>query len=587
MTLRKHSTFFILAMFAATSMGAVACSSNLETDTSDDALSNATVASSGYEIDVAKANQLFPDPNVPIREGHPEDAFSVVVDLGGKKIVANTHMFTQQVNIIPYANPEVEGAVATSEGGHGDAIIAKYIKPGEVGFMVKNHRPVYRSLAFDANDPEMKENFKLQDTHVGIIVGVNRGGVAGAISINNPKRYEQGAFGEPEYPMVFVKPTFPQGVTADQQKLYFDNIRTMAVLFNTVSSFPGDYNGGDPLGARNPTEVKRHVAMMVKAIGGDTQAQAFFSDPQNMIYCAELAHVAASAGILVPLNKQNVVGLKGKGDAVVTEADWSKFISVVAAKWPFNKSPLPSSDTGEPNDRLADLAGYKPDFAGLSALKPIDSVARLPAREDGQPAKGLAFEPMTMADVVQHFLRTHIPRDPDRQQGTALEGTGEGIAPMQAAVLAKMEPGLYETMKLDANNPQRVRSIADDQLMSLPQRVAGGEQVKFTVKDVFDAIVKVVGKSYGSYQEFQVAVQPWLVLSRNITGPRGDSGEGLFVPPSLLHVIAQGGHPGGYLGLQYLGHGMHFSIVKKTADTPAAPAAPSGPAAPAFQPTRN
>ena len=592
MKLRKSSFAFLFVLLAATSFSAIGCSSTpVEEESSDDALADSDLQSSGWELDYAKVNKAFPDEAAPVRDGHPEDAFSVIVDLGnGKKIRANTHMFTKQVNVIPYANPNVERSEAAQADGRGDSVIAQYIAPGEVGFMIKHHRPAHRSFAIGGGGPDMKENFKLQDTHVGIIVGVDREGKAGAISINNPKNYEQGAFGEASYPMIFVKPTFPQGISAEQQALYNENIRAMAVLFNTVSVFPGDYNGGDPLAARNPTEVRRHVAMMIKAIGGDLAAQAWFADPQNKIYCAELAHVSASAGILVPLAKSSVVGLKGAGDIVINDADWAAFESKVNGSWPFATGPVPSSEPSSANARLADLANYKPDFARLANLAPIDTVAGAPKRADGLPGKGLAFEPMTMADIVQHFLRTHIPRDPDRQQGTDLEGAGETVAKIQGGILAQMEAGLYESMKIEAGSPQLQRAItSDEQLMTLPQRLGAGEQVEFHIKDVFDALVKVVGQSYASYGAFQAAVQSWLMVARKITGPRGDSGEGLFAPPSLLHTIAQGAHPGGYLGLKYLGHGVHFSAVKKSAGAAGANTdrkhadPPAGPAAPNFQ----
>lgn len=55
---------------------------------------------------------------------------------------------------------------------------------------------------------------------------------------------------------------------------------------------------------------------------------------------------------------------------------------------------------------------------------------------------------------------------------------------------------------------------------------------------------------------------PLLDQARQITGPRGD-GNGLFTPPSLFHVVAQGKQPGGLLGLEYVGHGVHFSLVNQ------------------------
>jgi hypothetical protein len=195
---------------------------------------------------------------------------------------------------------------------------------------------------------------------------------------------------------------------------------------------------------------------------------------------------------------------------------------------------------------------------------------------------------MTMADIVQHFMRTHIPRDPALQKGTELAGAGERVAAIQGQVLASMEEGLYESMKIPTAGPgseQRARAIADDAaLMQLPAQLAQGQQVQFTVKDVFTALLKITSTSHASYQDFQKAVQPWLMVARKITGPRGNTGEGLFAPPNLFHVIAQNAHPGGYLGLQYMGHGLHYKMLNAPAGGANAPAQepPKEPQAPRF-----
>jgi hypothetical protein len=139
---------------------------------------------------------------------------------------------------------------------------------------------------------------------------------------------------------------------------------------------------------------------------------------------------------------------------------------------------------------------------------------------------------MTMSDIVEHFMRTHIPR----------EQLGESVAPLQGAVLAQMKPGLLEAMaidKLPADNPIRV-----------------------AVDALFQQIVQVVSTSHADYTAFRRALDPLLAQARQMTGPRADNGVGLFVPPSLFHVVAQGKHPGGLLGLRVVGHGLHVSVVR-------------------------
>src|SRR5262245_59132665 len=115
-------------------------------------------------------------------------------------------------------------------------MIAEEFPPGAVGFAVKHHRPEHRTLAMDDSDTgTMKEHFKLQDTHIEIVVGVEVGGVARAMTINNPQTYENGRFGTDTYPMIFVRPKYPTYLSQDQVRQFNDNIRTMAVAFNTVS----------------------------------------------------------------------------------------------------------------------------------------------------------------------------------------------------------------------------------------------------------------------------------------------------------------------------------------------------------------
>ncbi len=465
-----------------------------------------------FVADLEKLNATWPG-EAPVES--VEDAFRVRVDLGEHQLVADTHLFGVPVNVIPYHNDD---GVTDADGqpiARGDAIIAGYFPPGEIGIGVKHHRPEHRVLSLAGADPTtMKEHFKLQDTHIEVVVGVERDGEPGAITLNNPQTYERGRFGSAGYPMIFLRPVYPEWLTADQEAAFRDNIRTMLAGFNAVSEFPGDYNGGDPLGARDPDEVRRHAAMMVRAIAGDAEARAWFREDENKIYCAELAHVSFSAGLVAPLNARTFV-------PVVGEETWAAFVAEVDK----HEAGEPSAFT-ELNDNelvsLVDLALAPEDLEPAAAYAPAGSDA----------AERLAFQPMTMADIVQQFMATHLPR----------RELGESVAPLQGAVLAQMKPGLLETMGMDelpAGDPRRV-----------------------AVEELFDAIVEVVGTPHESYAAFREALAPLMAQARAVTGPRDGSGNGLFVPPSLMHVIAQGRHPGGLLGLSYVGHGLHWSMVR-------------------------
>ena len=447
-----------------------------------------------------------------------EDAFRVLVVLGEHRVVADTHLFGSAVRVIPYHNDD---GVTDADGApveRGDAALAEYFEPGDIGIAVKHHRTEHRVLDLGSTDPgDMKEHFKLQDTHIELVVGVERDGAPGVITLNNPQTYEDGRFGSPDYPMVFFRPQYPEYLGADEQHAFQDNVRTMMAGFNAVSHFPGDYNGGDPLAARDTAHVLEHVSMMVRAIAGDAEARAWFEDPENQIYCAELAHVSFSAGLHVPLNAENVVPLVG-------EDTWAEFERQVAAH-----NAGEASAFTELNEN--DLVRYVELTVAPDDLRPVSSYADDPERAESD-GRRLAFKPMTMADIVEEFMRTHLPR----------ETLGEELAPLQGAVLGHMKPGLLEAMAMD----------------QLPET----DPRRQAVEALFAEIVAVVSTPYGSYDEYRATLEPLLAQARAVTGPRDDSGVGLFVPPSLMHAVALGHQPGGLLHLRYVGHGLHWSMVR-------------------------
>jgi hypothetical protein len=472
---------------------------------------------SPYEADFDALNGIWPGE---VKVATIEEAYSVLVDLGETKFTAPTHLFGVPVNVIPYSNEDGQSDAAGQAFPRGDSEIAKYFPPGAVGFAIKHHRPEFRVLKAQEIQAGAKEHMKLQDTHIELVVGVWRENQHGVITLNNPQGYESGFFGTPKYPMIFVRPKFPDYLSPLKQQALLDNVRTMMVGFNAVSNFPGNYNGGDPLAANTPEKLREHAAMMVRAVAGDASARAFFEDPANQIYCAELAFVSLSAGLLVPLNDATMVPAVGQDVWNAFKAELEKHNA---------EQPSAFTDLNE-NKRaaLVKLALAPEDLQPMPEYAPAESQAAERAK--------LAFSPMTMADIVEQFLRTHVPR----------EQLGEDLAPVQGALLQQMKPGLLGAMGMD-QIPE-----AD------PRRQA--------VDGLFGQLVQAVSKKYEDYQGFRAALEPLMAQARAMTGPRDATGTGLFVPPSLLHVITQGKHDGGLVGLQYLGHGLHISACKKKAD---------------------
>ena len=520
MKLRKVLSVFALALlpvFGATQGCAV--------EEDPQSQSENVTSLTNFTIDVDAMNSTYPS-EVPIAE--LADPWTAIVKLGDKTIPAPTHMFGDVINIIPYSNKDTD---VTTDGTaiRGDEIIAKYYKPDAVGVALKHHRTENRVVKLDGDGAGMKEHFKLQDTHIEIPVGVPQAehGHAGVITLNNPQSYEQGRFGNKTYAMVFLEYVFP-GWAADYQKSYKDNMRTMAAAFNAVSDFPGDYNGGDPLGAHNPERLLLYVDNMVRAIAGDGEAQAWFEESENLIYCAELAFVSASAGLHAPLSKAFMEPRVG-GEVWNAFEEQVELHNAGVAEYAESGSISNPSNFLKLNDNkrvgLVRLTIADDELAPMWALAPEPDLAK----------NQMALRPLTASDIVSEFMRTHLPR----------QLLGESLAPVQAAVLAKMKPGLYDSLgiaQLPEDHPARV---AADQL--------------------FGQIVEVVGVQYGSYSEFRAALEPLLDAARQLTGPReGDGkpeGTGLFTPPSLFHVAAQGQYHG-LVGMQYVGHGVHITNVK-------------------------
>jgi hypothetical protein len=544
-----------------------------------------------YVVDFERANAIWPAATPATKLS---DLYTVAIGLPtGHKIQAATHMFGEPVAVLPYHDED--GASVVDASGtpiiQGDRELSYAFPPGAIGYAIKHHRPERRSLDFGAlaaaggSADALKEDMKLQDTHIELVVGVRRplGGsgemVDGVITLNNPQNYQQGRFGDAKYSMIFVRPKFPASVDVAAQLDYENNIRTMMLGFNAVSQFPGDYNGGDPLAAHSPDLVRDHVRQMVLSVAGEGEAQyaaqAFFRDQKNMIYCAELAHVSTSAGLLVPLNQAGLVD-----SGLVDQATFDRFKRLVEGHNEGLSTPFTQL-----NDNV--YAKYVEATMAPGSLK---SMAEITGESDR-----LAFRPQTMAEIVAGFLATHIPRADERLGG-------EALAPVQAAVLKAMQPGLYEAMGMDdglfqsmvGNAQDRIASLQEDladpelsearrvsttdaiaaeevNLAQAQAQLAGMAQKRAIVDATFDSVLEVVGTQYENYEAFRTALAPVMAQARALTGPRGDDGNGFFVPPSALHLVALGClddvRCGGLIGLDYVGHGIHLSAV--TINTPA------------------
>jgi hypothetical protein len=361
----------------------------------------------------------------------------------------------------------------------------------------------------------------------------------------------------------------------------------MAVLFNSISWFPVDYNGNDPLAAYSPDAVRQHVAMMVHAVIGTPGARDWWlNDVTHYIYCAELAHLAASAALLVPLNHAHVVGLKAPaGFPAIGEAHWQAFTAEVAKHnavaslgGTLSAQDLRVTYIGKKNrlntgEDAAPFANHRP--GAISRIKlPLSPDGLMPfssytarATECADPARQdepdcLAFVPLTVADMVQNFLAIYVPRYLAYQVSdpAAASQAEAGYAEVQAQLLVGMKPALYEAMSLTGSTPQEVQ----------------GRAAVSTIIDTLAAPGGVIRAHYTSYAAYQqaLAAAPAMIQARALVsaGPKPSS---YFSPPSLFHLAALGRNAG-LLKLDYVAHGIHFSLMKQKAAAGTSSGNPAG-----------
>lgn len=483
-----------------------------------------------FHADTEALRRIWPkEPSI----NNTEDLFRVAVDLGNNgQFTADTHLFKgQPLRLLPYADFDSLSRDASGfKHPGGDAPLAEVITPGQLAFAIKHHRCENRQLNAQAKKKGLKETIKLQDSHIQIAIGVeDRGrGRPGVITLNSPQSYggegeTPGRFGAADYPMIFVTPTFPSYLPTEYRQAFINNIISMCVAFNAVSKFPGNgvYNGGDPLAASTPELVVEHVKQMILAIAGNAAqkkaSKKWFKDPNHLIYCAEYAFLSATAGCLCPLNHQYL-------DPLVGPTVTKRFINELRSHSEGKESVLSNTNVNR-------LVKYVKTHVAPADLLPLAEYAPESIKETEK--QKLALQPLTPADIVDHAMTVHFDR----------RNLGESIAPLQAALLLKMQSGFLDMLNL--NHPE----------VNLEHREAVIAQ--------FSEVVSIVGTPHSNYDKFRQRLEPALEkLGKNITVAGATTKQvTLFVPPSLFHVTARKEHHGGLIDLDYLGHGLHLSLL--------------------------
>ena len=409
--------------------------------------------------------------------------FGTATELPGASLLQPTHMMgqtEQSIRLIPYND---------GDGPHQAGLIG-ILPKGAIAISIKHHSP--------SPQADAKEKLKFQCTHIQLAVGID----GGAITINNPQDYMEGLFGEKTYPMIFIKPRFPIGVSPEGTKAYIDNIRAWAVIANTFTKFPSNYNGSDPLKCTTKDQILEFGRVLVRALLGDQESIEWLQQPEQLAYCAELAFLALNLGLYAPLNKSFL------------ESDYDNVKSIILQRAFLSRNR-------NPHISLVDVT-LAPD-----SLKPIDELVQAPVIP-GSFWNGLAIQPFQTSDIVIEYIQRSIPRQ---------ELGEEKGAKLQATVLQHLRPALEQMLEL---RNDAARALRDDLL---------------------NRTMRIVEKPHASYSEFRQNLNPVLSELAAFSQTHGMA----YIPPHCFLLRAtdsiKNAQRTGMLEWDYLGHGIHKSVL--------------------------
>ena len=141
---------------------------------------------------------------------------------------------------------------------------------------------------------------------------------------------------------------------------------------------------------------------------------------------------------------------------------------------------------------------------------------------------GLAFRPWTTADMIEHFIKTIVPRK-GRESWD--------VSNTQAELLTWAKPGIFHSMGFTEDSP--------------PPR---------DLVMLFDSLIAKIRKNYNSYYDFRKVIQPELAMANKIVAPDGD-GMGAFVPPHM--AISINGDADEMIALEPVGQCFHEDLLQR------------------------
>lgn len=462
-----------------------------------------------YDINPQAAQRLWKEPSLKTNRS----LVTKLIQVNGKWEEVATHISSDaDLRLIAYRN--------TWQGKQRDLL--RFIQPGEWYIGSSHHNPdnrfIVQSLFLDKE--KGVEMLKFNITHIRNYIGVNTGMVATDSPRSYANQHKAGHVNPKDYPALLWRVKFIGDISPAEQRAYINNIRTWSMLIQKVTKFPPDYNGNDNLMTNTHDKVMEFGSNVLSAVLGSRSALQTLHGKAEQVYCSESGmHLALNLGLNAPLNQAGVSQLFG------------------ADQWPQTQAMLNAGENFWRNSAYLDYYGNGSDGYVQNAEQnrlvemeqAPDWLQPLQQRLPGRPLAGggLVFRPWNTADMIEHFIKTALPR-----QGRE---TWE-ISNAQAELLTWLKPGIFFSLGFSRNNPPP------------PELVM-----------LFDTLVAKVRRNYASYEALRAAIGPELQMAHQIVAPKAQ-GEGAFVPPHMVTTIR--GDADELIALEAVGQLFHEDVLQ-------------------------
>lgn len=471
------------------------------------------LAPAAYALNPVTATELWKDSSLQTER----DLLTKMIEVGGQWEEVPTHIRTDDdIRLLAYQN--------TWQTKQRDLL--RYIQPGEWYIGSSHHNPGNRMITRQVMQDEEKglEMLKFSITHIRNYIGVrDSSGKPGMVATDSPRSYANqhsaGHVNPKDYPALLWRVRFLGDISPAEQRAYINNTRTWTMLMHKVTKFPPDYNGNDNLLTNTLDKVVEFGGTLLGALLGSRADLYKLHDAAAQVYCSESGmHLALNLGLNVPLNQATVSQLYGA-------ASWPKVLALLNEGQAFwrNGKHLDYYENGSDGfvmnseqNRMVEME-EAPEW-----LKPLRE--RLPGRALG--GGGLVFRPWDSADMIEHFIKTAVPR-----QGRE----SWAVSNAQAELLSWAKPGIFHSLGFSVSNPPPPPLVM-----------------------LFDTLIAKVRRNYPSYADFRAAIEPELLAAHQIVAPKS-GGAGAFVPPHM--VISINGDADELIALEPVGQLFHIDTL--------------------------